>query len=165
MAKPARKYEFSHAAVPFDPLKYVKQLEQVGFTRDQAEVQAETFLSIVQEQLITKYDLKELENEIKHDMKELEGELKQNMKELEGELKHNMKELEGELKQNIKELETKTTIESESIRRDIKELETKTTTQLEILRRDLKVWLGGMLVSLVLIFSTIVTLIPHLTKY
>lgn len=154
MAKPARKYEFSHAAVPFDPLKYVKQLEQVGFTRDQAEVQAETFLSIVQEQLITKYDLKELENEIKHDMKELEGELK-----------HNMKELEGELKQNIKELETKTTIESESIRRDIKELETKTTTQLEILRRDLKVWLGGMLVSLVLIFSTIVTLIPHLTKY
>lgn len=132
MAKPARKYEFSHAAVPFDPLKYVKQLEQVGFTRDQAEVQAETFLSIVQEQLITKYDLKELENE---------------------------------LKQNMKELETKTAIESESIRRDIKELETKTTTQLEILRRNLKVWLGGMLVSLVLIFSTIVTLIPHLTKY
>lgn len=119
---------------PFDPLKYVKELESVGFTREQAEVQAETFFSIVQEQLATKYDLKELENE-----------LKQNMKELENELKQDMQRLENELKQNIKELDA------------------KTTTQIELLRRDLKLWFGSMLMTLILAFSTLVTLIPHLT--
>jgi phenylalanyl-tRNA synthetase alpha subunit len=192
MAKSARKHEYVYGAAPFDPLKYVKELESVGFTREQAEVQAETFFSIVQEQLVSKYDLKELENELKQNtkelenelkqnMKELENELKQNMKELENELKQNMKELESELKQNIKELDAKTTLELEAIRRDmketearttlefvavrhdIKELESKTINQIELLRRDLKIWFGGMLVTLILAFSTIVTLIPHLT--
>lgn len=172
MAKSARKYEYHHAAVPFDPLKYVKELENVGFTREQAEVQAETFFSIVQEQLVTKHDLKELENELKHNAQMLDNELKQNMK-----------ELENKLTQNIKELEAKTTLEFEAIRRDIetirrdikelevelkqnnKELDTKITTQSELLRRDLKLWFGGMLVTLIVTLSTIQALIPHLTGH
>lgn len=188
MAKSVRKHEYyHHTAVPFDPLKYVKELENVGFTREQAEVQAETFFSIVQEQLVSKYDLKELENELKqssqmmenelkqtikefdakttlelaairHDTKEIESSLKQSMKELENELKQNMKALENELKHDMKALEN-------GLKQSIKELDAKTINQSELLRRDLKLWFGGMLVTLILAFSTLVTLIPHLTGH
>ena len=43
--------------VLFDTLSYAKKLQAVGFTQDQAEVQAETFLAMVQEQLVSKRDL------------------------------------------------------------------------------------------------------------
>lgn len=144
MAKSARKYEYPHhAAVPFDPLKYVKELENVGFTREQAEVQAETFFSIVQEQLVTKYDLKELENELKQNLKEIDA---KTTLELEA-IRRDIKELEVQLKQNSKELDT------------------KITTQSDLLRRDLKLWFGGMLVTLVVMLSTIQPLVAHLAGH
>ena len=148
MAKPQRHW--SNPGIPFDPLQYMKRLESVGFTRDQAEAQAETFLAIVQDQLVTKEDLKE-------------GDFQ---------LTICIKEVEAKLTAQIKELESKTTLEFESIRRDIKELEikstqgtqelgAKTTLQIELLRRDLKIWFGGMLVTLVVVLSTVQTIIAH----
>jgi hypothetical protein len=71
MAKPQR--QGSHPGIPFDPLQYMKRLEAVGFTREQAEAQAETFLTIVQEQLVTKQDLKEVEAQLTNQIKELEA--------------------------------------------------------------------------------------------
>ena len=56
----------------FDTLAYAKKLKAVGFTEEQAEVQAETFAEIIDEKLATKQDLKELEISLKRDMKELE---------------------------------------------------------------------------------------------
>ncbi|MFT3741774.1 MAG: DUF1640 domain-containing protein [Gammaproteobacteria bacterium] len=55
---------FYHPGMPFDPLQYVKRLEAVGFTREQAEIQAESILVITQEQLVTKRDLKEVESQL-----------------------------------------------------------------------------------------------------
>ena len=129
--------------MPFDPIKYVKQLESVGFTREQAEMQSETFFSIVQEQLVTKQDLKDSENA----------------------LRQAIKDSDNALRQAIKEIDAKTSLEFEAIRRDIKELEAKGTNQSELLRRDLKIWFGGMLVTLVVSLSGIVTLIPHLVGH
>jgi len=157
MAKPQR----NNPGIPFDPLQYMKRLEAVGFTREQAEAQAETFLTIVQEQLITKQDLKEVEAQLAGQMKELELQIK---------------EVESKTTQQIKELESKTLLEFESVRRDIKELEMKTTQQIkelevnsknqsELLRRDLKIWFGGMLVGLVVVMSGIMTLIVHLSGH
>ena len=128
----AHQRESVYRPAPFDPIKYVKQLESVGFTREQAEMQSETFFSIVQEQLVTKQDLKDSENA---------------------------------LKQIIKEIDAKTSLELESIRRDIKELDVKGTNQSELLRRDLKIWFGGMLITLVVSLSGMVTLIPHLVEH
>lgn len=48
-------------AVTFDTLAYAKKLKAVGVPEKQAEVQAETFAAIVEDQLATKQDLKELE--------------------------------------------------------------------------------------------------------
>ncbi len=142
MASQSRKHEFSSNVLPFDPLRYAKQLEQAGFTREQAEVQAETFFGIVTENLVTKRDLQELENK----------------------LVQTIKELEIKTSHDIKELENKTTLELENIRRDIKELESNTKIQMEVLRRDLKIWFGSMLVTVIVAFSTLVTVLPHLIR-
>lgn len=96
MAKPQR--DFRNQGTPFDPLQYVKRLEAVGFTREQAETQAETFLTIVQEQLVTKQDLKEVE----------------------AQLVQKIKELEVSTTHQIRELEAKTTLETELLKRDLK---------------------------------------------
>ena len=64
-----RKYD---NPVAFDTLSYAKKLQAAGFSQEQAEVQAETFLSIVQEQLVSKRDIKELEAKILLEMKNLE---------------------------------------------------------------------------------------------
>ena len=59
-------------SIIFDTLAYAKKLKAVGFTDEQAEVQAETFAEIIDEKLATKKDLKELETRLKRDMKEME---------------------------------------------------------------------------------------------
>ena len=45
----------------FNSLNYAKRLEQAGFTRQQAEVQANIMTEIVDEKMVTKQDLRELE--------------------------------------------------------------------------------------------------------
>lgn len=47
--------------VAFDTLAYARRLKSVGFTEEQAQVQAEALASIVEEHLATKHDLRELE--------------------------------------------------------------------------------------------------------
>ena len=48
----------------FDTHAYVKRLTSVGFTEEQAEVQAEVLTGLIEEQLATKRDLKELEEHL-----------------------------------------------------------------------------------------------------
>lgn len=48
----------------FNSLNYAKRLEQAGFTRQQAEVQANTMTEIVDEKIATKQDLRVLEYRI-----------------------------------------------------------------------------------------------------
>jgi hypothetical protein len=49
-----------HKALIFDTFEYVKRLKDVGFTDQQAVVQAETLKELLEEQLATKRDLKEM---------------------------------------------------------------------------------------------------------
>ena len=59
-------------ALLFDTLAYAKKLKAVGFTEEQAEVQAEVqaeeLAKVIDENLATKQDLKELELRLKHDL-------------------------------------------------------------------------------------------------
>ena len=48
-------------AVVFDTLAYAKKMKAVGFTEEQAEVQAEAISDLINDHLSTKQDLKELE--------------------------------------------------------------------------------------------------------
>ena len=48
-------------AIAFDTLAYSKKLTAAGFTAQQAEVQAEALAELVNDQLVTKQDLNEME--------------------------------------------------------------------------------------------------------
>lgn len=48
----------------FDTLMYAKKLQQAGFTQQQAEIQAEALKEIIDNNLATKQDLKDLEKNL-----------------------------------------------------------------------------------------------------
>ena len=106
-------------------------------------------------------DIKESENKTALEFESI----RRDIKESENRTALSIKESENRTALSIKESENKTALELEAMRGDIKALDSKTTLQSELLRRDLKIWLGGMLITLVAVFSAIVTLIPHLTNH
>ena len=60
-------------AIAFDTLAYAKKLKAVGVPDHQAEIQAETFAEIIDANLATKRDLKELELRLEAQIKESEN--------------------------------------------------------------------------------------------
>jgi hypothetical protein len=91
----------------FNTLKYARMLEEVGFSRDQAETSIRILVETMEDKLASKQDLKDLDVSLKQDLKDLDVSLKQDMKVLEISLKQDMKELETSLKQDMKELDFK----------------------------------------------------------
>lgn len=59
----------------FDTHAYVKKLKAVGFSEEQAEVQAETMARFIDEKLASKRDLMELHASLQRDMKQMEVQL------------------------------------------------------------------------------------------
>ena len=55
-------------AITFDTLSYVKKLEKAGVPDAQAEAHAQAIAGLIDEELATKRDLKELEMRLKHDL-------------------------------------------------------------------------------------------------
>jgi hypothetical protein len=82
------------SSIPFDTHAYVKKLLAAGFSESQAEVQAQAIAELVNEQLATKRDLKELEAALRRDIEALRTELKRDIEALRTELKRDLKELE-----------------------------------------------------------------------
>jgi len=123
--------------ITFDTLSYAKKLKSVGFTEEQAEVQAEALAKIIDERLATKHDI----HALRRDMKEMETSLKRAI----AEVKHDMIEMEGSLRRDMKEMES-------SLRRDMKEMELR-------LRHDLTLRLGAMLTAGIAIVAALVKLL------
>ena len=61
----------------FNSLKYAKMLEKVGVSRDQAETQIEIMTEIVETNLATKQDLKDLMTMVTQEFALLRSEVKQ----------------------------------------------------------------------------------------
>ena len=53
------------SATTFDTHAYVKKLQEAGFTAQQAEVQAEALLAVIDENLATKSDIEMLRQDVK----------------------------------------------------------------------------------------------------
>ena len=62
-------------AITFDTLAYAKKLISVGVPTAQAEVQAEALIEIVDENLATKRDLKDMEMTLKLNIQEMKTEI------------------------------------------------------------------------------------------
>ena len=60
------------STITFDTHSFVKKLKAVGFTEEQAEVFANEQARLIEDNLATKKDLVELENNLRRDMRELE---------------------------------------------------------------------------------------------
>ena len=105
--------------MPLSTLAVSKRMIDAGFTQRQAEAQAEIWAEIVESDLATKRDLKDVEVGLKRDIKELETSLRRDIKELEVGLKHDIKELEVGLKHDIKALELKMDTWRESMTRQM----------------------------------------------
>lgn len=59
-----RREEESMASIVFDTLKFAKRAEEAGFTKKQAEFQAEEMAKIIETELATKNDLILLGNKL-----------------------------------------------------------------------------------------------------
>jgi predicted nucleic acid-binding Zn-ribbon protein len=84
-------YIWQMTTVAIDTLRYVKRLRAVGFTEEQAEVQAEALSEAVRDSLVTKADLNE-------GLEKLRGEI--------GELRAEGRETEARLRVEIRDLHT-----------------------------------------------------------
>lgn len=58
--------------ITFDTHTFVKKLQAVGFTEEQAEVFAAEQARLIEDKLATKHDLTALENNLRRDLLELE---------------------------------------------------------------------------------------------
>ena len=54
--------------ITFDTLAYAKRLEKAGVPETQAEAHAEAIAELIDDELATKRDIKELEMRLKHDL-------------------------------------------------------------------------------------------------
>lgn len=63
----------------FDALGYSHKLEEAGFTKKQAEESVRLLMEILNENLATKNDLKELRTELKNEIKEVKTSLQNEM--------------------------------------------------------------------------------------
>jgi hypothetical protein len=77
----------------FNALKYIKNLEDVGFPREQAEAQVQLVIDSFQENVATRTDMAELCAE----MSDLKSELKTEMSELRAELKGDISALKVDM--------------------------------------------------------------------
>ena len=69
--------------IAFDTLAYAQRLKKVGVPEAQAEVQAQTFAEIIDNNLATKTDLKAESNDIRKEILATKTDLKKEIKELE----------------------------------------------------------------------------------
>jgi hypothetical protein len=91
----------------FNTLQYAKILEEVGFSREQAETTIKILVEIMEDKLASKQDLKELENRLGYTLSQFETATRQDMKDLETKIEHTLSQFEASTRQDLKDLETK----------------------------------------------------------
>lgn len=70
----------------FNTLKYAKMLEEVGFSKDQAETSINILVEIMEDKLATKQDLQELRNDIRNTLGRLEAKIEHAVAQVESKL-------------------------------------------------------------------------------
>jgi hypothetical protein len=148
----------------FDSLSYLIELKKAGFTEKQAILQSETLLSVVEQQLLTKEDMNQLEVKLdkielslRHDIQEFRREFKSELKyevrglrhengELGASLRHELKELATELRHEMKEMEA-------GLRHEMQELETRLRHEMKEMETRIIFKLGALMILLFRLFG------------
>lgn len=92
----------------FNTLRYAKLLEEVGFSREQAETSIKILVDIMEDKLATKEDLKELAT--KHEFTEFKTVMKQDFTEFKADIHKDFTEFKSAIGLQIANLESRLTI-------------------------------------------------------
>ena len=77
----------------FNTLRYAKMLEEVGFSREQAETSIKILVEIMEDKLASKQDLRDLESQIELKFQNLRSDLKREL----SEVNHSVSQMESKL--------------------------------------------------------------------
>jgi hypothetical protein len=140
----------ANAQPKYDSLEYASELKDAGVPEAQAKIQAKALFRVIDQQLVTKQDIKELEAKFGCDIKELEVKIK----ELEVKLSHDIQNVQ----RDIKETEAKLT-------RDIKETEAKLTLNIQAIQLEMKGMENRIIIRLGGIFTVLLGLAVAILKF
>ena len=127
--------------------KHTKRLEQVGFSREQAEAQVQIVTEIIEDDLATKQDLQIMQTTMRSEMQQVAIQLRAEMQQLATQLRAEMQQLATQLHAEMQQLAT--LFESKLF-----QLQTKMESKHEQLETRLTIKLGAfMLIG----FTTMLT--------
>ena len=152
-------------------LKYTEELEKVGFTTDQAKKSVQLWMDLMDQNLatihdfrehylMTKNDLKDVQNDIKNLKAELQNEIKSvriEMKDLKTELQTEIKAVRIEIKDLKTELQTEIKDLKTELQTEIKDLKSEFHSEMKDLEHRLTIRLGIMLASGIGIISAVIS--------
>ena len=117
----------------FDTLQYAKRLLSVGFTDQQAEVQAEAIKDLIDDKLATKVDIEHLKTDLKSDINNLKSDIDSLTKDFQN--------------------------SERSIMLEIRQLEERFNYRINEMSDKLTIRLGGMIAAGIFILGAIIKLI------
>ena len=112
----------SNVQPKYDGLGYAQELKEAGVPEVLANIQAKALFWVIDQQLVTKQDIKELEVKFGYEIKELEV--------------------------KIKELEVKLSHDIQNVQRDIKETEARLTLNMQAMQLEMKAMENRLLIKL-----------------
>jgi hypothetical protein len=104
-------------------LRYTEQLEEAGFTPEQAKSSVKIWMDLMNDNFATKFDVERSEFALRADMKAMENSLRSDMKEMESGIRSDMKEMESGIRSDMNDM-------GNSLRMDMKSLELRMTVKL-----------------------------------
>ena len=116
----------SNVQLKYDSLGYAQELKEAGVPEALANIQAKVLFRVIDQQLVTKQDIKELEVKFGYEIKELEVKLEVKIKELEVKLSHDIQNVQ----RDIKETEAKLTLNMQAMQLEMKAMENRLVIKL-----------------------------------
>ena len=128
-------------------LRFVEELENVGFTPEQAKKSVDTWMSLMNDNFATRSDFREFQLVNKAELREVQNELQNEIHKVRSELKTEIQEVRNELKAEIQEVRTELKAEIQEVRNELK---------VELYKQGNR--LGALMITLVTISTTILSL-------
>ena len=125
----------------FDTHQSVKELIKSGFTEGQAEGQVKLIITIIEDKLATKADLKKLEAVLRSDMEKLETSLRGDMQKIEARLRGEMQKMDA------------------SLRSDMQTMENKLLTEILHTRSEIIKWVAGLMVAQLAFIAALIKIV------
>ena len=125
----------------FDALEYVKELREVGFKQEQAEVQARHLRLVKNDNLsnlATKEELKHETALLREELKHETALIRKDIEQLKNETRKDIEQLKNETKKDIEQLRIDGNHQIELVRKDIEQLRNDTMSIIKDIKDDMK---------------------------